>query len=433
MMLVRSFRASLLLVSTFFAVPSGFARADRPVDPPDAPGPFHVGYASLTIPVSPPRNTAQATVWYPTEVTAGCAGRYTVKVVRPGGVVDSYTLSSPLCAVENADVAEPGGYPLIVYDHGGNVNGIDVQRWGQIPLFEHLASHGFVVVVALHVLDRGIRAADLQKVILEMLRRNGADPLLRGAIDPERIGLSGVSAGGGTAVAAVAGWPEKNVAPESRAKALLVYEPDPGSYSLADASTMEIPYLLMHGDQFALSVPSYTVLLAATTAVRRIVVYDPGALHRSYDTGLCLQIDETREAALLANPTLPDPLTHLITGNAAAEAAYTGWNFAMLQYAALGSGVGGGRNFCNRVGVDSAVLPLDADDDGYTDSPPYLGIDPPYVLAEAPAAEVTTPLIKLYSVAFWKTFLAGDRRYMPYLTPGYASANRLHSIVTVWE
>jgi hypothetical protein len=196
---------------------------------------------------------------------------------------------------------------------------------------------------------------------------------------------------------------------------------------------MKVPYLLMHGDQFALSVASYTVLLSATTAARRVEVYSPGAVHRSYDTGLCLQIDDTREAALLASPTLPDPLTHLITGNAAAEAAYVGWNFATVQYTNLGSGVGGGRNFCNRVGVDSAVLPLDANDDGFTDSPPYVGIDPPYVLAQAPAAEVTTPLIKLYSVAFWKAFLTGDRRYMPYLTPGYARQGHLHSVVTVWE
>jgi acetyl esterase/lipase len=266
-----------------------------------------------------------------------------------------------------------------------------------------------------------------------MLRRNDVDPLLAGAIDPERIGLSGASAGGGTAVATAAGWPAKNVAPETRAKALLLYEPDPGSYDVGAAAAMTLPYLILHGDQFARSVPSYTVLLATTTAaLPRIEVYNPHGVHRNIDSGLCRIIDDTREQALLADPTLPDPLTHQIAGNAAAEAAFNLWNIGAIMFPILGTGVGGGRNICNHVDVGSAVLPLDQDGDGVTDSPPFVPVDPPCVLVAPPAAEVVVPRLLHYSVAFWKTFLEGDHRYMPYLTPGYAKRNT-GSIVTIWE
>ncbi len=38
-------------------------------------------------------------------------------------------------------------------------------------------------------------------------------------------------------------------------------------------------------------------------------------------------------------------------------------------------------------------------------------------------------LIKLHTVAFWKTFLEGDHRYMRYLTPGYARSHQLQAVV----
>jgi len=41
------------------------------------------------------------------------------------------------------------------------------------------------------------------------------------------------------------------------------------------------------------------------------------------------------------------------------------------------------------------------------------------------------PMIKLYTVAFWKTFLEGDHRYMGYLTPDYANRNGLEAIVEI--
>ena len=105
------------------------------------------------------------------------------------------------------------------------------------------------------------------------------------------------------------------------------------------------------------------------------------------------------------------------------------WNQGQIFFPQLGPGFGGGRNFCDRVGVNS-VRSLDLDGDGFTDSPPFMA-DDPFLLQPAIREEVMVPLIKLYTVAFWKTFLEGDRRYMPYLTPGYANRNDLEAFVTI--
>ena len=94
-----------------------------------------------------------------------------------------------------------------------------------------------------------------------------------------------------------------------------------------------------------------------------------------------------------------------------------------------GPGTGSGRNMCDRVGVNS-VRSLDIDQDGFTDSPPFIATDA-FVLQPAIRAEVMVPMIKLYTVAFWKSFLEGDERYERYLTPGYAKRNELKAVVFI--
>ena len=74
---------------------------------------------------------------------------------------------------------------------------------------------------------------------------------------------------------------------------------------------------------------------------------------------MCAEIDQTREAALLADPALPEPLTTRIATNPAAARAYDLWNMGQILFALLGPGAGSGRNFCNRVGVNS-IRSLDA-------------------------------------------------------------------------
>jgi hypothetical protein len=207
---------------------------------------------------------------------------------------------------------------------------------------------------------------------------------------------------------------------------MVLYEPH--LYSLDYVSRIAIPYLGMGGSQsqFGLAIPA---LFAETVQAQpRIYVLNPSATHLSYWTGMCEEIDQTREAALVADPVLPEPLTTRIATNPTAARAFDLWNMGQILFALLGPGGGSGRNFCDRVGVDS-TRSLDAmPQDGFTDSPPFLSTDA-VTLNPVIRNEILVPQITLHTVAFWKTFLEGDHRYMPYLTPGYARSHRLEAVV----
>ena len=184
----------------------------------------------------------------------------------------------------------------------------------------------------------------------------------------------------------------------------------------------------MGGSQsrYGLAIPA---LFAETVLAQpRIYVLNPSATHLSYQTGMCAEIDQTREAALVADPSLSEPLTTRIATNPAAARAYDFWNFGQILFALLGPGAGSGRNFCPRVGVDS-IRSLDASpQDGFTDSPPFLPTDAVTLNPVIPG-EILVPQVTLHTVAFWKTFLQGDHRYMRYLTPGYARSHGLEAVV----
>jgi hypothetical protein len=126
----------------------------------------------------------------------------------------------------------------------------------------------------------------------------------------------------------------------------------------------------MGGTQHAIGRTVGTAFDATVLATPRIRVLNPGAVHFSYNANLAAEIDQTREQALLANPDMPEPLTTLTATNAAAARAYEAWNWGEILFAQLGPAAGGGRNMCDRVGVNS-VRSLDVNQDGFTDSPPF--------------------------------------------------------------
>jgi predicted dienelactone hydrolase len=397
------------------------AAANPNIAAPDQPGPFNVGVTVFSATMSDGRTTL-VQVFYPTAEPVDCAMRY-----RIGFLAGFYDLQSPLCAHPNA-MALPGLFPLVVHDHGGPGPGADFQRVAQIPLHETMASHGFVTAVALHSANPVVRVRDLTLVIDALLARNAAsgDPLA-GSIDPARIGISGLSAGGAAAIGAAGGIEAYGVPADPRIKAMVLYEPGL-EYSLDDASKIAIPYLVMGGSQsqFGLAIPA--LFDATVQALPRIYVLNPSATHFSYLTGMCAEIDQTREAALLADPALPEPLTNRVATSPAAARAYDLWNMGQIVFPLLGPGAGSGRNFCNRVGANS-IRSLDATpQDGFTDSPPFLPTDA-FTLNPVIPGEILVPQIELHTVAFWKTFLEGDDRYMRYLTPGYARSHHLQAVV----
>jgi hypothetical protein len=398
---------------------------DQLIAPPDEPGPFNVGCTTFLAPMSGGRVT-QIRVFYPTLDEADHQTQYTIQTP-----VGTYQLDSPLWALQDAEPV-PGQFPLVVHDHGAAVQGPDFQSVAQLNVHELMASHGIVTVVALHSANPIARVRDLPLVIDAMLARNAevGDPLFD-TIDPARIGISGNSAGGAAAIGVVGGVTASGIAADPRIKALALFEPGRPNiaYSLPDASTIAIPYLIMGGTQHA-NGPAVAALFDATVlATPRMRVLNPGAVHFSYIANLAAEIDQTREQALLADPGMPEPLTTLTASNAAAARAYEAWNWGQILFPMLGPGAGSGRNFCDRVGVNS-VRSLDLNQDGFTDSPPFMATDA-FVTQPTIRAEVMVPMIKLYTVAFWKTFLEGDHRYQRYLTPGYAKRNELAAEVFI--
>jgi hypothetical protein len=294
-----------------------------------------------------------------------------------------------------------------------------------------MASHGFVVVVALHSGNAIDRVRDLSLLIDNLLIRNSTidDPFYQ-HIDAGRIGISGNSAGGSAAIAAASGLTAEGIAADSRIKAMIVYEP--AILSMDDAQRIASPYMVMGGLQSGTGQAIPALFGTTTLSTPRLYVQTPRAAHQSYLTSLPDEVDQTREQALLALGTGVEPLTTLIPTNAAAARAYMLWNNGQIMFPAFGPGFGGGRNLCDRVGLNS-IRPLDLDGDGFTDSPPFLIDDPPYMPQRPIRAEEMIPMVKLYTVAFWKTRLEGDHRYQRYLVPGYAQSNNFEANVFVGE
>src|ERR1051326_7687309 len=209
---------------------------------PTERGPYNVGTTLFTATMSGGR-VARVQVFYPTRAAADPASAYTV--VTPAG---SYRIRSPLGAAVNA-VAEPGAFPLVAYDHGGAAAGADSQRVTQLPLHELMATHGFVVVVALHSADYVARARDLSLLIDHALARNAtAGDILYGSMDPDRIGGWGFSAGGGSAINAAVGIAAAGLPADGRIKAMVMYEPGVNDV-VDDVSAISFPYLLLRGTQ----------------------------------------------------------------------------------------------------------------------------------------------------------------------------------------
>ncbi|HKY63523.1 MAG TPA: hypothetical protein VJR29_08900 [bacterium] len=429
--------------------------------PPDQKGPYNVGIRTIdNVPMSGGR-LARVQLFYPTSAPADCDTKYTII-----GVGGSFERSSPLCAVQNAAPAA-GLFPLVVYNHGGNAAGVDAQRIAQMPLQELMASHGFIVIVQRHSANNVARVVDTS-LLLDFALSAG-NPVAA-SIDSERIGLSGFSAGGRAALAATSGWAAQGIAADPRFKAMVLYEPSRDN-TLEEIASLAIPYLIMGGTRMVSGIVTMPEIFETTVnASPRILVQTPNALHFSYQSDLCLAIEETREAALALDPNQVEPLVNMITPttpnclidpttgacvracnsaamSAPAIQACTYWNQGELFSVLVARAFGGGRNICDKVGTSpDSNRSLDTDPaDGLTDE--FLGGDPLIALFEGndvwnsdashdeppPNYDTMQPVLENYTIGFFKKFLEGEGSYMKYLTPGYAQVHDLPANVDIRE
>ncbi len=233
--------------------------ADPELAPPDEPGPYAVGRVTLDL-VDPLTERPLVTdVWYPAD--SGTTGEPSVYEFIPG---ISYPSELALAGVP---VAADAPFPLVVYSHGSG--GL---RYIASYFTELLASHGFVVAAVDHVGNTAIEAiaggepsneqiavdrlGDTTALITELLTVSdqppGDDPLaatLSGSIDADRIGVTGHSFGGFTAIGAVSGFENDlaSVAADDRIDAVAAIAPATRFFSDEELESVDVPTLLLSG------------------------------------------------------------------------------------------------------------------------------------------------------------------------------------------
>lgn len=151
---------------------------------------------------------------------AGFTGRdvagdpaFPIVVWYPAEGEESTWLAGPYAITAARDAAPSAGpFPLVVISHGGMGSELGHRDWA-----DYLARRGFVVVAIRHVGDSfddfSGRGSDVQLIrrptqVREALHAILADPVLGPAIDRDRIGILGFSAGGYTALKTIGAEPK---------------------------------------------------------------------------------------------------------------------------------------------------------------------------------------------------------------------------------
>jgi predicted dienelactone hydrolase len=278
----------LLVVPLLLALGTGHAAGE-------GKAPFHPGFCILDFPYTGPfppgplrKVTLTTAVWYPTGV-APARGHYETGAARV-----------PTCVARDAQPARRGApFPLVVLCHGGN-------GWGTslAVIAEHLAAHGYVVAAPDFVdflppdfrtevyfgrtRGREGRTRGVVKPFAETAKRTqgfadwcnrnhegaltwfllgrirpatfvlerllevsaGSGTRLAGLIDPERIAVSGHSAGGVTALGLVGAHPDP-AALEKRFRAALIYSAPVLHGFCGHFQKIRVPLLLLVGDNDA--------------------------------------------------------------------------------------------------------------------------------------------------------------------------------------
>lgn len=153
-----------------------------------------------------------------------------------------------------ADVAPaPGTFPVILYSHGYGAASFD-DILGNAQAY-YLAQHGYVVATPYHPNDSlqmftemvGARPQDLALLLDRLLDPARVPAVLRGHLDPDRVGAMGQSLGGITATATtVNGFFGSTRDP--RIKAVLGTGAEDYVYTPAELATSRVPIMLLIGD-----------------------------------------------------------------------------------------------------------------------------------------------------------------------------------------
>ncbi len=285
-----------------------------------ASGPYAVGLRTLSLTDSDDEGRSfSVDVWYPVDAadTAGVANAEYSFIPGLGYTSEVSFTDAP---------AAEGPFPLVVYSHGSG--GF---RWVATFFTEFLASKGFVVAAPDHTGNTAIdgftggsvdsptnannRPGDVTDTIDAVLAANddNADPLA-GRIDATRIGLTGHSFGGFTALASASGHTNSvgTATADPRITALVVMAPYTLLLSDDELAAVGLPTMMISAtDDLTTPIETNTErawdLISGRPLVRIDVI---SAAHNSF-TDLC----QLREAVA----DLPD-VSEAITDALAAQA-----------------------------------------------------------------------------------------------------------------
>ena len=191
-------------------------------------------------------------VWYPTLAAKGEVTNYVI------GEMGGLKLEDASAYALHEQAVAPGTWPLIIFSHG-----YGAIRNQSLQLCETLASHGFIVASADHVGNTaadtfggtavdadtaaGHRPRDIKTLLDALTGPESVSPLIAGAIDSDRIGVTGHSFGGFTALAAAGGLASAGYGPDARVKAIAPISPGSTWLTNEDLARVDVPTLLLSG------------------------------------------------------------------------------------------------------------------------------------------------------------------------------------------
>lgn len=327
---------------------------------PDEFGPYFAGHTEdVVIDTARGGRRLPVDLWYPVD-DPGSAEPTLYALQGDAGITSEI-------AYRDAPPGGPQALKTIVFSHG--FGGINTQS---VPLMEHLATHGYLVIAPEHTGNTNgdnsspdpaaDRVPDVTKMLDYLAERNDtAGDLFEGRVHTSEAGVAGHSFGGFTATASATGYDVFD--PDSRVVAIMPIAAANSRITDEELRGLEVPALFLCG--------TLDRLLAEQI--------------RSFDLA--------RRAPNLYRVDVRDA-THTHFAN-------------ICQIGDWLISIGLGKETWSSIGASALTGPYNE-----TCEPPALPI------------ERALDVQNLYAAAFFGRHLSGDERYAEYLTPSYASASQ---------